>query len=50
MGETFTLGAILSEPFGVEKLTLTLDAYRIEVTDAISPISSVTSPGRIRRS
>ncbi|MFM1886502.1 MAG: hypothetical protein RL026_1659 [Pseudomonadota bacterium] len=41
-GQTWTLGAVFSEPFGAENLTVTLDAYRIKVTDAIAPISSTT--------
>lgn len=42
VGRTWTLGAVVSEPFGWQKLTFTIDAYRIKVTDAISPISSTT--------
>jgi hypothetical protein len=42
VGRTFTLGAVISEPFGWEQMTFTLDAYRIEVTDTIAPISSTT--------
>jgi iron complex outermembrane recepter protein len=41
-GRTWTLGAVLTEPFGAERLTVTVDAYRIKVTDAIAPISSIT--------
>ncbi len=41
-GETWTLGAVISEPFGWESLSLTVDLYKIELTDAISPISSTT--------
>jgi iron complex outermembrane recepter protein len=41
-GRTWTLGAIFTDPFGLENLTFTLDAYRIKVTDQISPISSTT--------
>lgn len=39
-GETFTIGAIISDPFGIENLTITADYYDIEITDTISPISS----------
>lgn len=42
VGRTWTLGAVISEPFGWQNLTFTVDAYRIKVTDAISPISSTT--------
>jgi outer membrane receptor protein involved in Fe transport len=41
-GRTWTLGTVLTEPFGAERLTVTVDAYRIRVTDAIAPISSIT--------
>ena len=41
-GQTWTLGAVFSEPFGLDNLSVTVDAYRIKVTDAISPISSTT--------
>jgi outer membrane receptor protein involved in Fe transport len=42
-GRTWTLGAIVSEPFGWSNLNFTIDAYRIKVTDQISPISSTTA-------
>ncbi len=42
VGRTFTLGAVITDPFGWERLTLTIDGYRIKVTDQISPISSTT--------
>jgi len=41
-GETFTLGAVISEPFGWANTSVTLDAYRIEVTDAIDPLNVAT--------
>lgn len=41
-GKTFTLGAVVSEPFGWENLSVTVDAYRIEVTDAIDPLNVAT--------
>jgi len=41
-GRTWTLGAVLTAPFGWENLNLTIDAYRIKVTDQISPIASTT--------
>lgn len=41
-GRTWTLGAVLSEPFGIDSLVVTIDGYRIRVTDAIAPISSIT--------
>lgn len=39
-GETYTIGAVISDPFGIENLTITADYYDIEITDTISPISS----------
>jgi outer membrane receptor for ferrienterochelin and colicin len=42
VGRTWTLGAVFTEPFGWEKMTFTVDGYRIKVTDQISPISSTT--------
>ena len=44
--ETFTFGAVLSEPFGAQNLVVTADFYSIKVTDAIAPISSTTVYGR----
>lgn len=41
-GKTFTLGAVISEPFGWENLNITADLYRIEITDAISPLNVAT--------
>jgi iron complex outermembrane receptor protein len=41
-GRTWTLGAVVTEPFDWENLSFTIDAYRIKVTDQISPISSTT--------
>jgi len=41
-GKTFTLGAVISEPFGWESLSVTVDAYRIKVTDAIDPLNVAT--------
>ena len=38
-GETYTFGAVLSDPFGIDGLSVTLDYYDIELTDAISPVS-----------
>jgi outer membrane receptor protein involved in Fe transport len=43
VGRTYTLGAVITDPFGWERLTLTIDGYRIKVTDQISPISSTTA-------
>lgn len=36
-GDTFTLGAVITEPFGVENLSVTVDAYRIELSETIEP-------------
>jgi iron complex outermembrane receptor protein len=41
-GRTWTLGAVVTEPFGLSNFSVTVDAYRIKVTDQISPISSTT--------
>ncbi|MCP5145859.1 MAG: TonB-dependent receptor [Gammaproteobacteria bacterium] len=41
-GKTFTVGAVIADPFGVENLNITIDAYRIELSDAISPLSVAT--------
>lgn len=41
-GETLTLGTVISAPFGLENLTITADVYRIELTEAISPLSVAT--------
>jgi len=41
-GKTFTLGAVITDPFGLENLSITADAYRIEITDAISPLNVAT--------
>jgi len=41
-GRTITLGAVITEPFGVSGLTSTLDYYHIRITDAIAPESSIT--------
>ncbi|MEO8306615.1 MAG: TonB-dependent receptor [Pseudomonadota bacterium] len=39
-GKTYTLGAVISNPFGWDRLNITVDAYKIDLTDTISPISS----------
>lgn len=41
-GETITFGAVITDPFGIENLSLTVDYYDIELTDAISGLSVVT--------
>ncbi len=41
-GKTWTLGTVITDPFGWRGLRLTLDYYHINLTDAISPISSRT--------
>jgi outer membrane receptor protein involved in Fe transport len=43
IGKTFTLGAVISEPFGLENLNITVDAYDIEITDAINPLNVATA-------
>lgn len=39
-GKTYTLGAVITEPFGMKNLTVTADLYKIKITDAIAPESS----------
>jgi iron complex outermembrane recepter protein len=41
-GRTWTLGTVISEPFGVSRLTGTIDYYRIKLSDTIAPQSSIT--------
>ena len=41
-GRTFTLGTVITEPFGISRLTATMDFYRIQITDTIAPESSIT--------
>jgi outer membrane receptor protein involved in Fe transport len=41
-GRTWTLGTVISNPFGLEKFTTTLDFYRIKMSDTIAPQSSIT--------
>jgi iron complex outermembrane receptor protein len=41
--KTITLGTIISEPFGLQGLTATIDAYQIRITDTISRLSSFTA-------
>jgi outer membrane receptor protein involved in Fe transport len=38
--QTWTLGAVVSEPFGWSGLTVTADFYQIEITDQIARLSS----------
>ncbi len=41
-GKTWTLGAVVTNPFGLERLNITVDAYRIQISETISPVSSTT--------
>jgi iron complex outermembrane recepter protein len=41
--KTFTLGAVVTDPFGLEGFTLTVDAYQIKITDAIQRLGSFTA-------
>jgi len=41
-GKTWTLGAVIANPFGVDRLSFTIDAYNIQLEDTISPVSSTT--------
>jgi outer membrane receptor protein involved in Fe transport len=42
IGRTWTFGAVISEPFDISRLTATIDAYRIAISNTISPQSSTT--------
>jgi len=41
-GRTFTLGTVITEPFGISRLTATVDLYRMQISDTIAPESSIT--------
>ena len=41
-GETITFGAVVSDPFGLDGLTVTLDYYDISLTDTINPLNVQT--------
>jgi outer membrane receptor protein involved in Fe transport len=41
--KTITIGTIISEPFGLQGLTATIDAYQIRIKDTISRLSSFTA-------
>ncbi len=41
-GETYTFGAVFTEPFGLENLVITADIYRIELTEAINALNVAT--------
>jgi outer membrane receptor for ferrienterochelin and colicin len=41
--KTWTLGAVLTEPLGISGLTMTVDAYQIQIKDAISRLGSFTA-------
>jgi len=38
-GETYTFGAVITDPFGIDGLNVTLDYYDIALEQAISPVS-----------
>ncbi len=42
-GRTVTFGTVFTEPFGINRLTATVDAYRIKISDTISPQSSIAT-------
>jgi outer membrane receptor protein involved in Fe transport len=42
-GRTWTLGTVITEPFGLSGFSATIDAYRIKISDTISPQSSITT-------
>jgi len=42
-GRTWTLGTVITEPFGLEKFTASIDAYRIKISDTIAPQSSIAT-------
>jgi len=41
-GRTFTLGAVITDPFGVVGFSSTVDLYQITINDTIAPESPVT--------
>jgi outer membrane receptor for ferrienterochelin and colicin len=41
--KTWTLGTVITEPFGWSGLSLTLDAYQIQIKDTISRLGSFTA-------
>lgn len=41
-GKTWTLGAVISQPFDLDGLTATIDYYSIELSDTIAPQSATT--------
>ncbi len=41
--KTWTFGAVINEPFGLNGLTATVDAYQIHITDTISRLGSFTA-------
>lgn len=41
-GRTWTLGTVISEPFGLSHFTATVDYYHIKMSDTIAPESSIT--------
>jgi iron complex outermembrane receptor protein len=41
-GKTYTLGGVFEEAFGLDNLIVTLDFYKMEITDSISPVSVST--------
>jgi iron complex outermembrane recepter protein len=40
-GRTYTIGTVISEPFGISRLTATVDYYHINISDTIAPRSSI---------
>jgi iron complex outermembrane recepter protein len=42
-GRTWTLGTVITEPFGLERFTASIDAYRIKISDTIAPASSIAT-------
>jgi iron complex outermembrane recepter protein len=40
-GRTITLGAVITEPFGLSGFTSTVDYYRIDISDTIAPESPI---------
>jgi hypothetical protein len=41
--KTWTLGTVITEPFGLDGLTMTVDAYQIRIKDTISRLGSFTA-------
>jgi iron complex outermembrane receptor protein len=43
VGRTFTLGAVVTDPFGLVGFSSTVDLYQIQIQDTIAPSSPITT-------